>query len=278
MPGTIFSDISTSYRDISATPGPSDDAFADAPATAGEDLYNLLAVIIGVCESLAGDLNQRPQHRELARVGMLAADRAAGLVAQGPGVDFGAFVKRYADDWMRFHTNAASSRRYFTGAEEDAIERQIEPVTGKQRNDELELIRRGLNELGRFDRARLAPTDQRSFDIIRWDLQTQQNGAAFDDDRLHRSPHERKVVDGTCRRHARQGAQALDRRVEEGRALRRLRVTRVRQRHPHRQDALRVEAGVDGPQRHQAAQHPRAPHQQDHAACCRILGDAQVAH
>jgi uncharacterized protein (DUF885 family) len=107
---------------------------------------------------------------------------ATCLVAQGPGVDFGAFVQRYADDWMRFHTNAASSRRYFTGAEEDAIERQIEPVTSKQRNDELELIRRGLSELGRFDRARLAPTDQRSFDIIRWDLQTQQNGAAFDDE------------------------------------------------------------------------------------------------
>jgi len=104
------------------------------------------------------------------------------LVAQGPGADFGAFVQRYADDWMRFHTNAASSRRYFTGAEEDAIERQIEPVTAKQRSDELELIRRGLNELRRFDRARLAPTDQRSFDIIRWDLQTQLNGAAFDDD------------------------------------------------------------------------------------------------
>ena len=28
------------------------------------------------------------------------------LVAQGTGIDFGAFVQRYADDWMRFHTNA----------------------------------------------------------------------------------------------------------------------------------------------------------------------------
>ncbi len=32
---------------------------------------------------------------------------------------------------------------------------------------------------------------------------------------------------------------------------------------PHRQHALRVEAGVDGPQRHQAAQHHRGAHQQD---------------
>jgi uncharacterized protein (DUF885 family) len=103
------------------------------------------------------------------------------LVAQGPGVDFGSFVQRYADDWMRFHTNAASSRRYFAGAEEDALERQIEPVTGKQRADELQLIRRGLDELARFDHTPLAPSDQRSLDIIRWDLQTQRDAAAFDD-------------------------------------------------------------------------------------------------
>ena len=80
-------------------------------------------------------------------------------------VDFGAFVQRYADDWMRFHTNAASARRYFRGAEEDAIERQIDMVTRKQRDDELQLIRRGLGELARFDRARLAQADQRSLDI-----------------------------------------------------------------------------------------------------------------
>jgi two-component system, chemotaxis family, chemotaxis protein CheY len=55
---------------------------APVEGDAAHDLYNLLAVIIGVCESLADDLSQRPQHRELARVGMLAADRAAALVAK----------------------------------------------------------------------------------------------------------------------------------------------------------------------------------------------------
>ncbi|HXA39599.1 MAG TPA: response regulator [Phenylobacterium sp.] len=54
-----------------------------APAAAGgaRDLYDLLAVVIGVCESLAKNLKASPQHAELARVGMLAADRAAGLLA-----------------------------------------------------------------------------------------------------------------------------------------------------------------------------------------------------
>jgi CheY-like chemotaxis protein len=54
-----------------------------APQAAGgaRDLYELLAVIIGVCESLAENLKGAPQHAELARVGKLAADRAAALLA-----------------------------------------------------------------------------------------------------------------------------------------------------------------------------------------------------
>src|SRR3954449_4344258 len=46
------------------------------------DLKELLAVIIGVCESLADNLKDSPNHAELARIGALAADRAAGLTAE----------------------------------------------------------------------------------------------------------------------------------------------------------------------------------------------------
>ena len=49
---------------------------------ASRDLYELLAVIIGVCEALATGLGDAPQHAELARVGLIAADRAASLVAE----------------------------------------------------------------------------------------------------------------------------------------------------------------------------------------------------
>ncbi|HZZ30682.1 MAG TPA: response regulator [Phenylobacterium sp.] len=56
-------------------------AVALQAAGGAPDLYELLAVIIGVCGSLAENLKSAPQHAELARVGMLAADRAAGLLA-----------------------------------------------------------------------------------------------------------------------------------------------------------------------------------------------------
>jgi uncharacterized protein (DUF885 family) len=100
---------------------------------------------------------------------------------QTPTTDFGAWVQRYSDEWMRFHTNAASTRRYFGANEQSAMERQIEPVTRAQRDAEQQLIQRGLTELARFDRSRLTPVDQRSADIVAWDLRTQQAGAEFAD-------------------------------------------------------------------------------------------------
>jgi len=55
------------------------DAATQAPSA--RDLKDLLAVIIGVCESLADNLKDSPTHAELARIGALAADRAVGLAA-----------------------------------------------------------------------------------------------------------------------------------------------------------------------------------------------------
>ena len=46
------------------------------------DLQNLLAVILGVCESLAEDFDTTSEQGELARVGLLAAERAAGMVSK----------------------------------------------------------------------------------------------------------------------------------------------------------------------------------------------------
>jgi uncharacterized protein (DUF885 family) len=109
------------------------------------------------------------------------ASGVVSLAAQTPSSEFGAWVQRYTDEWMRFHTNAASTRRYFGATEQSAMERQIEPVTKARRDAEQQLIQRGLTDLSRFDRSRLTPVDQRSADIIAWDLRTQKAGAEFVD-------------------------------------------------------------------------------------------------
>jgi len=54
----------------------------EAGADPTHDLKNLLGVLMGVCESLAEGLDDRPEQAELARVGLLAAEQAAGLVTR----------------------------------------------------------------------------------------------------------------------------------------------------------------------------------------------------
>jgi uncharacterized protein (DUF885 family) len=110
-----------------------------------------------------------------------AAGGLAIVSAQPAATDFDAFVQRYTDAWMRFHTDAASSRRYFSGGEQEAMDRQIEPVTRAHRQAELQLIDRGLSELKTFDRSRLSASEQRIADIVFWDLSTRRANADFDD-------------------------------------------------------------------------------------------------
>ncbi len=73
-----FSDLPISKTHYALDPAAVDACPQTTPA---RDLKDLLAVIIGVCESLADNLKDSPTHAELARIGALAADRAVGLAA-----------------------------------------------------------------------------------------------------------------------------------------------------------------------------------------------------
>jgi CheY-like chemotaxis protein len=64
-------------------PTPFDRPFPTAASgSPSHDLKNLLAVILGVCESLSETLDASSESGELARVGLLAAERAGMLVHQ----------------------------------------------------------------------------------------------------------------------------------------------------------------------------------------------------
>jgi len=91
------------------------------------------------------------------------------------------FFSTFTDEWMRFHTDEAASARYFSGAEQDAFERQIEPQTLQQRDAERRLIRKGLNELRSFDRSKMTDAQRLSADIIAWDLDNRVQGEPFQD-------------------------------------------------------------------------------------------------
>lgn len=55
---------------------------SDTPSDPAHELKNLLGVLMGVCESLGDGLDSRAEQAELARVGMLAAEKAAKLVTR----------------------------------------------------------------------------------------------------------------------------------------------------------------------------------------------------
>jgi hypothetical protein len=44
------------------------------------------------------------------------------VTTAGPSIDES--FQSFTDEWMRFHTDDAAEARYFTGAEQDAIERR----------------------------------------------------------------------------------------------------------------------------------------------------------
>ena len=82
------------------------------------------------------------------------------------------FFRDFAAEWVRGNPNQATATRYFTGVEQDRLERQLTPQTGEWQRGRLRLARRGLAELRKFDRARLTEIQRVSADVMQWQLDT----------------------------------------------------------------------------------------------------------
>src|ERR1700731_3761956 len=100
---------------------------------------------------------------------------AAALSAQQPNASSGNiddFFRDFTAEWVRGNPNQATASRYFSGDEQDRLERQSTPETAEWRRGRIQLARRGLAELGRFDRARLNEAQRVSADLMQWQLDT----------------------------------------------------------------------------------------------------------
>jgi len=82
---------------------------------------------------------------------------------------------------MRADPSGATRNQFFQGAEQDALDRQITPITKAYKAARVDFARRALAELAGFDRTRLDPQQVVSARIIEWDLQERIKLAAFDD-------------------------------------------------------------------------------------------------
>ncbi len=106
-------------------------------------------------------------------IAALALPRAQGTVDD--------FFRDFSAEWIRGNPNQATATRYFTGPEQDRLERELTPVSSEWRRARIALARRGLAVLDTFDRARLTDSHRVSADVMRWQLNVVVDGAPYED-------------------------------------------------------------------------------------------------
>jgi len=101
------------------------------------------------------------------------------VLATNPAFD--TWVDHLTAETMRADPSGATRTQFFTGAEQDALDRQLTPITKAYKAERVDFARRALAELARFDRAQLDPQQLVSARIIEWDLQERIKAAPFED-------------------------------------------------------------------------------------------------
>jgi uncharacterized protein (DUF885 family) len=115
--------------------------------------------------------------RRASLVGVLALIVSGAPSAQQQSID--TFFDRFTAEWIRGNPNLAIATRYFTGEEQQTLERQLSPLTADWQRERSRLAQRGLEELRRFDRARLSDAQRVSAELMEWQLETMAGGTPF---------------------------------------------------------------------------------------------------
>jgi len=97
---------------------------------------------------------------------------ASALVAQRPAArTIDDYFRDFTDEWVRANPNLAASTRYFKGEEQDRLERQLSPETRAFREARIQLARKGLAGLAKFDRSQMTDAQRLSAELMKWQLQ-----------------------------------------------------------------------------------------------------------
>jgi uncharacterized protein (DUF885 family) len=119
--------------------------------------------------------------RALVAVAVILQLTPAAIGVRGQGRTISAFFDDFSAEWMRRRPHQATATRYFTGAEQDRLDRQLTPETAEWRRDAVEQARRGLKDLATFDGTRMTDAERVSADVMRWQLQIIVDGEPFSD-------------------------------------------------------------------------------------------------
>ncbi|NHZ65616.1 DUF885 domain-containing protein [Massilia genomosp. 1] len=94
---------------------------------------------------------------------------------------FDTWADRFAADWVRLSPQRATVDQYFAGAEQQALDRQLAPITQAQRARYTALAKAGVARLDRFLAGALDATDRVSAETMRWSLANHLAGERFDE-------------------------------------------------------------------------------------------------
>jgi uncharacterized protein (DUF885 family) len=94
---------------------------------------------------------------------------------------FDQFADALAADWMHTDPQAATALQYFSGAEQDALDRQLTPITKQARAARVAAARRGLDGLKQLNRTYLNSTQRISAAALEWQLDDVVRGEPFAD-------------------------------------------------------------------------------------------------
>ena len=108
------------------------------------------------------------------RVQLAAAAVAllCGVAADGQPRQIDEFFRDFTAEWIRGSPNLATRSRYFAGAEQEQLDRRLTPESDDYRRARIALARKGLEELGAFDRSKMSAAQQVSADLLQWQLDT----------------------------------------------------------------------------------------------------------
>ena len=117
-----------------------------------------------------------------APAGSAPVAAAEHAVAAESGVSsIASFFAGFSDEWMRRQPSAATGSRYFDGALQAGLDRQLTPQTAQFDAETVALARRGLARLAAFERAAMSDAERVSADLMQWQLQTLVDGQPFAD-------------------------------------------------------------------------------------------------
>ncbi len=111
-------------------------------------------------------------------LGLLALSLSNGFAAD-PAFD--QWADALTTETMRASPTGATSTQFFIGAEQDALDRQLTPITKAFRAERVARAQAGLAELARFDRSKLDADQRTSAAVIEWSLRGVVEAAPFAD-------------------------------------------------------------------------------------------------